>query len=222
MRLLARSLALLSLVAMPVEASKLYRFQVDGRTVVKDHVPSEYKHLGYEILNAQGMVIQRVDRALTPAEIKAREEAEARKEARLQAISERRAKDMELLRLYSKPKDVERARQRRVDELEAYVQLQRRRINGFEEKLTAAQTRAANVERVGQEVPADMRLEIVQLQNRISEIQQTIDTRRREMAESTRDYASQYERMRVLQVYRPGTLDDEVDYDRVDQALGDL
>ncbi|ASP37706.1 hypothetical protein CHH28_03025 [Bacterioplanes sanyensis] len=203
-------------------ASKLYRFKVEGRTVIKDHVPSEYKHLGYEVLNSRGMVIDRVDRALTPAEIKAREEAERRKEARIQAIADRRAKDMELLRLYAKPEDVERARQRRADELDAYVQLQRRRIAGFEEKLEQAQSRAANVERVGREVPADMRLEIVQLQNRISETQQTITTRRKEMIDSTKDYAEQYERMRILQVYKPGTLNDEVDYDRVDQALGDL
>ncbi len=214
--------ALTLVMACSSYAGKLYRFQVDGRTIVKDHVPSEYSHLGYEVLNSRGMVIEYVDRALTPEELQARKEAEARQEARKQAISERRAKDLELLRLYAKPEDVERARQRRVDELEAFVSLERRRITDLEEKLNAAQGRAANVERVGREVPADMRLEVVNLQNRIDEIRKTIDSRRQEMIQNTKQYADQYERMRVLQVYKPGTLDDEVDYDRVDQALGDL
>ncbi|GGY57065.1 hypothetical protein GCM10011297_32250 [Bacterioplanes sanyensis] len=214
--------ALTLVMACSSYAGKLYRFQVDGRTIVKDHVPSEYSHLGYEVLNSRGMVIEYVERAPTPEELQARKEAEARQEARKQAISERRAKDLELLRLYAKPEDVERARQRRVDELEAFVSLERRRITDLEEKLNAAQGRAANVERVGGEVPADMRLEVVSLQNRIDDIRKTIDSRRQEMIENTKQYAEQYERMRVLQVYKPGTLDDEVDYDRVDQALGDL
>jgi hypothetical protein len=214
--------ALTLVMACNSYAGKLYRFQVDGRTIVKDHVPSEYSHLGYEVLNSRGMVIEYVERAATPEELQARKEAEARQEARKQAISERRAKDLELLRLYAKPEDVERARQRRVDELEAFVSLERRRITDLEEKLSAAQGRAANVERVGREVPADMRLEVVNLQNRIDEIRKTIDSRRQEMIQNTKQYADQYERMRVLQVYKPGTLDDEVDYDRVDQALGDL
>ena len=129
-------LAVLGLLLSSVShASKLYRFNVDGKVVIKDHVPAEYSHLGYEVLNGQGMVIRSVERAPTAEELAQRRAEEAAKKARQEAISNQRRKDMDLLRLYAKPEDVERARQRKADEIESYIQLQRRRITDLEDKL---------------------------------------------------------------------------------------
>ncbi|WP_430460898.1 hypothetical protein ACQUQU_16985 [Thalassolituus sp. LLYu03] len=209
------------LVAAPVYANKLYRFNVDGQIVVKDYVPAEYSHLGYDVLNKQGMVIKTVAPAPTADELAQRKAEEAAKKARQDAIAEQRQKDMNLLRLYAKPKDVERARQRKADEIESYIQLQRRRITDLEEKLEKSQAQAANIERKGLEVPADIRLEIVQLQNGIRDSEDNIRNRQQELGEVTRQYADQYERVRILQVYQPGVLDDEVDLDKVDQVLAE-
>ena len=123
------------------------------------------------------------------------------------------------MRLYAKPSDVERARQRKADEIDSYIQLQRRRIVDLEQKLEKSQAQAANIERRGQEVPADMRLEIVQLQNGIRDSEGNIKARQQEMKDSTRDFAEQYERVRILQVYPAGTLDADVDLDKVDREL---
>lgn len=213
-------LAALGLLLSSVShASKLYRFNVDGKVVIKDHVPAEYSHLGYEVLNGQGMVIRSVERAPTAEELAQRRAEEAAKKARQEAISNQRRKDMDLLRLYAKPEDVERARQRKADEIESYIQLQRRRITDLEDKLEKAQGRAANFERRGKEVPADMRLEIVQLQNGIRDSEDNIKARQQEKVEITREFADQYERVRILQVYQPGTLDEDIDLDKVDQAF---
>lgn len=207
------------LVSAQAYANKLYRFNIDGQVIIKDYVPAEYSHLGYDVLNKQGMVIRKVDPAPTAEELAMRKAEEAAKKAREDAIAERRQQDMNLLRLYAKPKDVERARQRKADEIESYVQLQRRRITDLEEKLQKAEGQAANVERRGQEVPADMRLEIVQLQNAIRDSEDNIRIRQDELSEITRQYADQYERVRILQVYPAGTLDENVDLDKVDQEL---
>ena len=123
------------------------------------------------------------------------------------------------MRLYAGPADVERARQRKADEIDSYIQLQRRRIADLEQKLGQAQNAAANFERRGQEVPADLRLEVVQLQNGIRDSENNIRQRQQEMLEMTRDMADQYERVRILQVYAPGTLDEDVDLDHVDRTL---
>ncbi|MBU2039355.1 DUF4124 domain-containing protein [Thalassolituus sp. C2-1] len=200
-------------------ANKLYRFTVDGRVVVKDHIPTEYSHLGYEVLNSSGMVVKTVAPAPTAEELAQRRAEEAAKKARQDAITAQRKLDLDLLRLYAKPSDVERARQRKADEIDSYIQLQRRRIVDLEQKLEKAQAQAANIERRGQEVPADMRLEIVQLQNGIRDSEGNIKARQQEMKESTRDFAEQYERVRILQVYPAGTLDDDVDLDKVDREL---
>lgn len=209
------------IMASPSYANKLYRFNVDGQVVIKDYVPPEYVKLGYDVLNSQGMVIRQVPPAPTAAELAQRKAEEAAKKARQDAITQQRDNDMNLLRLYAKPADVERARQRKADEVESYVQLERRRITDLQDKLQKVEGQAANIERRGQEVPADMRLEIVQLQNGIRDSENNINTRQAEMAEITRQFADQYERVRILQVYQPGTLDDEVDLDKVDQVLAE-
>lgn len=207
------------LVSAPAFASKLYRFSIDGRVVVKDYIPPEYSHLGYEVLNTSGMVVKIVAPAPTAEELAQRRAEEAAKQARQDAVAAQRKLDLDLLRLYAKPSDVERARQRKADEINSYIQLQRRRIVDLQQKLEKAQAQAANIERRGQEVPADMRLEIVQLQNAVRDSDGEIRARQQEMKDSTRDFAGQYERVRILQVYPAGTLDADVDLDKVDREL---
>ena len=223
MKLFVWSAALSCLLLANVShANKLYRFTVDGRVIIKDHVPAEYSHMGYEVLNNAGLVIKKVKPAPTAAELAERRAAERAKKERREKISAQRKKDMDLLRLYAKPEDVERARKRKADEIESYIQLQRRRIADLEIKLEQSQGDAANIERRGVEVPVDLRLEIAQLQNRIRESHDNIKSRQQEMIDSTKAFSAQYERVRILQVYNPGTLEDEVDLDRVDQKLGTL
>jgi hypothetical protein len=196
-----------------VYAAKLYRFKVDGHVIMKDHVPPEYAQMGYEVLNDQGLVVKRVQRAATPEELAAKEAKEAIKSARIERIRVRREADQGLLRIYSKPEDVERARKRKVDNINGYIGLQQRRITDLTEKLEKAQARAANYERSGQEIPVDMRLEIAQLQNQIRESHSNIKIRNTEKVKSTKVYAEEYSRMLLLLKYPPGTLESDIPLD---------
>ncbi len=211
-------LALLSPVAF---AAKMYRFQVDGQMIIKDHVPPEYAQMGYDILNDQGLVIKKIKPAPTAEELAAIAAQKAIKEARLERIRTRREADQALLRVYSKPADVERARQRKVDNIDGYISLQQRRIVDLTEKLERAQGRAANQERSGMEVPVDMRLEIAQLQNQIRESHANIKTRKVEKIESTKVFAEEYARMQILLKYPPGTLESEIPLEKEDSAITD-
>jgi len=200
-------LALLSPVAF---AAKVYRFKIDNQLIIKDHIPAEYAQLGYDILNSQGMVVKRVQPAPTPEELVQIAAQQAITEARLERIRIRREADQALLRVYSKPADVERARQRKIDNIDGYISLQQRRIVDLTEKLERAQGRAANQERAGLEIPVDMRLEIAQLQNQIRESHANVKIRKAEKNESTKGYADDYARMQILLKYPPGTLESEI------------
>lgn len=201
--------ALMSLSPM-VFAAKLYRFNVDGQQILKDHVPPEYAQLGYEVLNGRGYVIKQVDPAPTAEELAAMAAQKAIAEARLERVNLQRENDLALLRVYSQPSDVERARQRKVDEIDGSIGLNRRRIIDLSDKLERAQGRAANEERSGYKVPAEMRLEIAQLQTQIREVHASIKERQTEKIESTKAFAADYFRMQFLQKYPPGTLENEV------------
>lgn len=209
------------LLVSPAQAQQLYRFQVNGSVVLEDHIPAEYSHLGYQVLNSQGMVVRTVEPAPTKEELAQRRAAEAAAKERQQAMAEQRRQDLDLLRLFTGPADVERARQRKADEIDSYIQLQRRRIVDLQQQLGQAQNAAANYERRGQEVPGDLRLEVVQLQSGIRDSENNIRQRQQEMLEMVRDMAAQYERVRILQVYAPGTLDEDVDLDHVDRTLAE-
>lgn len=214
MRLVTSAL-LLILLSQTAFAAKLYRFNIDGRQVLKDHVPPEYAQMSYDILSDQGYVIKRVERAPTPEEVAAIAAKKAIEEARLERIRDRRKADQALLRVYSKPEDVERARQRKVDNIDGYIGLQQRRIVNLTESLERAQSQAANYERSGRDVPVALRLEIAQLQNQVRESHENIKNRKVEKVESTKIFAEEYFRMQILMKYPPGTLESEIPVDDI-------
>lgn len=212
MRLVTGTL-MLALISPLVFAANLYRFEVNGRLILKDHIPPEYAQMGYQVLNDQGMVVRQVAPAPTAEELAAIAAAEAIKAARLERIKARREADLALLRVYSKPADVERARQRKVDNIDGYISLQQRRIVDLTEKLERAQGRAANQERAGLDVPVEMRLEIAKLQKQIRESHSNVKIRKKEKIESTKRFAEEYARMQVLLKYPPGTLESDIPLD---------
>jgi hypothetical protein len=209
MRLVTGAL-ILALISPVAFAAKLYRFEVDGRLILKDHVPPEYAQMGYDILNDQGLVIRRVQPAPTASELAEIAAKKAIKAALIERIRIRREADQALLRVYSKPGDVERARKRSTDNIVGYISLQKRRIISLTEKLERAQGRAANQERAGAEIPADMRLEIAQLQNQIRESHANVKIRSVEKINNIKAYAAEYARMQILLKYPPGTLDSDI------------
>jgi hypothetical protein len=209
MRLVTAAL-ILALISPVAFAANLYRFEVEGRVILKDHVPPEYAQMGYQILSAQGLMIKQVERAPTASELVAITAKKALTEARLERIRIRREADRALLRIYSKPADVERARQRSVDDIDGYIGLQQRRIVNLTAKLERAQRRAANQERAGLDVPVDMRFAIAQLQKQIRETHANIEIRQAQKAESTKMFTHDYSRMLILLKYPLGTLESEI------------
>jgi hypothetical protein len=209
MRLVTSALVL-ALISPMAFAVKLYRFEVDGRTILKDHIPPEYAQMQYDILNDQGLVIRRVQSAPTVSELAEIAAKKAIKSALIERIRIQREADQSLLRVYSKPADVERARKRSTDNIDGYISLQKRRIVSLTEKLERAQGRAANQERAGAEIPADMRLEIAQLQNQIRESHANVKIRIVEKSDNIKAYAAEYARMQILLKYPPGTLDSDI------------
>lgn len=209
MRLVTSAL-ILALISPTVFAAKLYRFKVDGQQVLKDHIPPEYAQQGYEILNGRGYVLKQVAPAPTEEELAAMAAKKVLAEARLERIRLRKEADLTLLRVYSQPSDIERARQRKVDEIDDAISLGRHRIIDLTDKLERAQGRAANEERSGFPVPDSMKLEISQLQYQIREIHIGIKTQQSEKIASTKIFAADYVRLQFLQKYPPGTLESEI------------
>jgi hypothetical protein len=145
------SLLLIMLLPALAGASELYRYLSDKGVVVLDRqgVPPQYIGKGYDVLDDRGRLLRTVPPAPTA------EERARLNQAKLQANS-----DAQLLRLYSSLEDVDRARQRKLNELDGAVAAARSNLQSLRTQQANLQSRAAEQERAGREVPESLLVQI--------------------------------------------------------------
>ena len=145
-------LAVLTAAAAIASADNLYRYQNDqGVTVVDFRVPVEYVDYGYEVLDADGRVVDVVPRALT-AEERANAILQRELEANARAEQQRLQKwDESLLLRYSTVADIEDARDRSLSDLKIRVSILKSNRRSLKHQAENAQARVAASQRAGAE-----------------------------------------------------------------------
>ena len=149
----ALRLPLLLSVLLPAlaGAGELYRYVNDKGVIVLDRqgVPPEYIGKGYDVLSDQGRVVRVVPPAPT-----------AEERQRLQAQQAQATSDAQLLRLYSSLDDVDRARERKLTELDGAVGAARGNLQALRTQQANRQGQAAEQERAGRVVPESLLVQI--------------------------------------------------------------
>ncbi|ONN72717.1 DUF4124 domain-containing protein [Pseudomonas oryzihabitans] len=144
-----RAAASLLLIALPLagQAAELYRYLDRNGILVIDRqgVPPEYAGKGYDVLNEQGRVIRKVAPALPAAEL----DRQARE--RQQAVV-----DGQLRKLYSNVEDVDRAKARKLTELDGLMQIKKANLEAARQLQSQLMEQAAVQQRNGQALPADL------------------------------------------------------------------
>ena len=119
-----------------------------GVNVVSSRIPSEYVKKGYDIISSNGRIIQTI-----PPELSAEEKMHVIAETeRLKKIKDR---DTLLLRRYSRPDDIEAAKQRKLSQIENRVWLIDRNIEKLNSQIDLYQSLAAEDERAGKKISID-------------------------------------------------------------------
>jgi hypothetical protein len=183
------SLLLILLLPAVAGASELYRYLNDRGVVVLDRqgVPPQYIGKGYEVLDDQGRLLRTIPPAPTA------EERARLNQAKLQASS-----DAQLLRLYSSLEDVDRARERKLNELEGAIAAARGNLQSLRTQQTNFQSQAAEQERAGREVPASL---LVQINNlKAEQVSRLNDISRFESARKQADAGFTADRQRLAQL----------------------
>lgn len=126
---------------------ELYRYVDDKGVTVIDRlgVPPQYVGKGYQVLNEQGRVIREVPPAPTPEELKLQKAAAARASS-----------DAQLLRLYTSVDDVDRARERKLAELDGLSSVAKANLQSLKTQQANLQSQAADQERAGRQVAAPL------------------------------------------------------------------
>ncbi len=185
-------LALLSaviLMAANHACAELYRYTNEHGVVVLDRqgVPPQHVARGYEVLNEQGRVIQVVPPAPTAAQRQRLLEERQRAEA-----------DARLLRLYASVEDVERAKARKLAELESVIGIARGNLQSLRSQHASLRQQAANHERSGRRVPENLLAQIANLEQEQAGLQR--DLQRYEAARAEAESAFSQERQRVAEL----------------------
>ncbi|MDX5372365.1 MAG: DUF4124 domain-containing protein [Pseudomonadaceae bacterium] len=158
LRPLARLTLLLALLPHAAVAAgqagggiEYYRYKDDqGRVVLsRQGVPPEHISKGYEVIDDKGRVLNVVPPAPSLEE--------------RQRLAEEKAKaqsDAQLLRIYSEPADVDRARDRKLAELDGLISVAQSNLHSLRTQQANLQGKAAEFERDGRQVPEHLLVQI--------------------------------------------------------------
>ena len=188
--------ALLGLVlTQQVLALNFYRYENDeGRKVMTQTLPPEVVSRGYEVLNERGTVIKVVPRALTKEELAAQAEEERQK--RLDA--EQLERDKQLLTIFSSPKDAERARDRKLEAIDVYINVTKGNIAKLQNEYNAAQAQAAARERSGEQVPDYLVSKMDSFGRQIRRAEESIAEKEQEKISIREEYQEDIDRLKYL------------------------
>ncbi|MCG7200852.1 DUF4124 domain-containing protein [Marinobacter pelagius] len=180
--------------SLPANA-QMYRYtDAQGQVVISNTIPQEATKRGYDILGNNGRVVETVPPAPTKEEIAAREAEKKRQ----QELERQREQDELLLKRYSHPDQAVEAMHRKVREMNGLIQLKRGNIQVISSQLNNEQSRAADMERAGREIPQPTLDKIRRLESQIEEIEQDIASQRQDIVELKKTYREDIERLEVI------------------------
>ena len=195
--MLKRLLIITCIAALPglVSAQYVYRWvDENGEVHHGNSVPPEYRDLGWERIGPNGLVLERVERALTPEERDALR-AERIRQAEIEAKQRDQAtRDRLLLAAYRSEQDLLDAMEQQVASLDSQRATMQTSLNLASERFESLVRRAAQIVREGGNVTPeltenieDARAEIADLRaNMANLVQQEREIRERFTAELQR------------------------------------
>jgi hypothetical protein len=191
--LLRCSLLLGLLLPLVAQATELYRYVDDhGVTVLsRQGVPPEFIGKGYEVLNDQGRVVKVIAPAPT-----------AEERQRLLAEKARASSDAQLLRLYSSPADVDRARTRKLAELDSLIGVARGNLQSARTQQANLQSQAAEHERSGRQVPSSLLTQIDAQKAEQQRLQNDINRYQASRQQAEASFAADHARLSELRGQR--------------------
>lgn len=201
-RCLIAALGVALLVSTPsLHAGKLYKWVDDsGQVRYGDRLPAEYATKRNETLNNQGIVVE------TRAAQKTKEQlAEEQRLAALKAEEQRRQreqahKDRILLDTFTNEDEMILTRDGKVEAIEAVIRITMGRIEKTRQRLSDLTSQAANLERAGQPVPAELSQQISESHTQIQQNLGYIEHRKQEQHAIRDKFEEDIKRFRELKI----------------------
>lgn len=161
MRKTAFVIALLALTAAVHAQNRAsgYRYRwkdATGLPHYSDSLTSDALKYGYDLVNDRGMVVQHVDRQLSPEERAAAQKAAEQQAVVDRAAEQRKRNDAQMLAAYPTEASFKTSQQENLDSLDQQIGTTRSNLHSQEKALTDLLTRAGDLERAKQPVPKSL------------------------------------------------------------------
>jgi len=160
--------------SLPV-AAKMYKWVDDkGTTHYGETVPPEYAGKDRTELNKSGRVIEKKE-VLTPEERRASEEADAKKRSDEEVALERKRRDNALVNTYSNAKEIDLARNRNLQQIEARINSINSQLKMANNNLLAFQKEAETLTKAGKKIYPSLQEDLKESQARSARLQQDLE-----------------------------------------------
>ena len=196
----ASLLIAVSLASVPAFAQGTrYKWRdAEGNLHYSDALPADAGKLGYDVVNAQGIVVKRVEPAKTAEERAIAKAASAREQASRLEAEARVRKDQQLLAAYPTEQELLIAHEQQLQLLQQNIVSAETALRNQERNLADQLGNAADIERDGKPIPQRMADQISTVRRQIEAQHGVIERRHAELARARVDFAAEVEHYRSL------------------------
>lgn len=171
------------LLAAPLAQAKLYKWVDEkGVTHVGDSIPPQYADQARTELSKDGRVVKQVSGPLTPEQLKAREEEQAKQQQAQQDAVEQKRRDNALINTYSKPEEIDLARDRNLQQADLTINGIQMRIKSTQARQTQYQQQADRYNKAKRPVPADLQSDLQDTNAEMKTLQEMLKQKQQEKA----------------------------------------
>lgn len=169
-----------------------------GNLHYADSVPPEATRLGYEVVNQQGVVVRRVERARTEAEIASAKAAADKLAAEKRKADDVARNDAQMLAAYPTEEDLRKSLQAQIDLITQNIQATEVGIASQEKSLAERLVHAAEQERNGKPVPAPVQKQINTLRTGLAEQKAFLERRTADRVAMEKQLVTDLDKYRAL------------------------
>jgi hypothetical protein len=176
----------------------MYKWVDDqGVTHYGETIPPQYADKDRSELNKKGRVIK-TNEVLSPEERLLREEENARKRAEKEAELESRRRDKALINTYSSPDEIDLARHRNLQQIDARVNGVGAQLKIVSDRMAGLQKEADGYRQAGKQLPPSLQDDLSETQGRVDKLQQDLEKAKADKAAMEARYDADKARYREL------------------------
>lgn len=180
-------------------SSQFYRWvDSNGKVHYGDTMPAEYANQGSKEINKSGRVLKETAPALTPEQIKARSEAEARDKEAKASADEQKRRDKALLASFTTVGELDLAEKRNLEAIDVQIKSRELRIKSVQGRLDSLKKQEERMTSRNKPIPDDLTESIQQTEKEIASMRGYIGDLEDDKREMRSRYAADRKRFMEL------------------------